>query len=140
MDETSNELDNRERQAYKEEYQRQEAKYKKRKMENKPVISKELCKKIFKRNLDATEQFYDNLQQHIDTDQLLERFNLTEKELSDQLYVRDGVSIEELNYWTMHYKLTESEEVRTWYNKVYESENAQRLIRAVTLANVQTDT
>ena len=116
MDETSNELDTRERQEYKEEYQRQEAIYKKEKMQNKPVISKDLCKKILKRNLDATEQFYEYLQQFIGTAQFLERYNLIEKELADSLYVRDGVSCEELNYWTMHYKLTESENVRTWYN------------------------
>lgn len=126
----------RERQGYKDELQKQQTKYQMRKMENKPVISRALCKKIFMRHLDETELHYERLLEFVGEPAFLDKYNLIEKELDDQLWVKHGVSTEELNYWTMHYKLTESEEVRIRYNEVYESKNAHRLARAFTNANL----
>ena len=76
-------------------------------MEGKPTLSRELCKKIFLRSLDDTEVFYEGLLRLTHEHNFLDLYKLSGLELQDQLWIKHGVSQEELNYWMEFYTLRE---------------------------------
>lgn len=77
----TSESDLKEKRTYEEELAKQEQRYKQRKMEGKPTLSRELCKKIFLLSLDDTEVFYSELLRMTNDPNFLELYKLSGLEL-----------------------------------------------------------
>lgn len=79
------ELEQREKRAYEEELARQERNYKQRKMEDRPKVARDLCKRVFMASLDDTEGFYDRLLKMTEKRDpgFLEQYKLSSIEMED---------------------------------------------------------
>lgn len=73
----------REKRSYEEELSRQEKRYKERKMEGSPKLSRELCKKIFLKSLDDMEGCYVKLLKYTRDPNFLEKYKILDIELQD---------------------------------------------------------
>jgi hypothetical protein len=126
----------REKRAYEEELAKQEKRYKERKMEGKPKLTREQCKTVFLKSLDDTEVFYGELLRLARSPTFLDHYKQSSLELQDQLWANHGITQEELNYWMEKYALKDDLECLQKYEKVYESDTANQLTRAYTEASI----
>ena len=105
-------------------------------MEGSPKLSRELCKKIFLKSLDDMESCYLKLLKYTRDPNFLEKYKFLDIELQDQLWVKHGVSQEEINYWVEHYNLMKDRECYRRDEEVNESDTAEKLTRAYMRASM----
>ena len=99
-------------------------------MEGSPKLSRELCKKIFLKSLDDMESCYLKLLKYKSDPNFLDKYKFLGIEVQDQLWVKHGVSQEEINYWVEHYNLMKDRECYRRYEEVYESDTAEKITQA----------